>query len=54
MTTGDRHMHQGCKQRVAGLAEVSGTAFPPGLDAYHHLTPTAQAWTDTSDPTLTT
>ena len=50
----DLHMQRGCKQRVAGLAEVSGTAFPPGLDAYHHLTPTAQAWTDASDPTLTT
>ena len=49
-----RHMQQGCMQRVAGLAAVSGTAFPPGLDAYHHLTPTAQAWTDASDPTLTT
>jgi hypothetical protein len=49
-----RHMQQGCMQRVAGLAAVSGTAFPPGLDAYHHLTPTTQAWTDASDPTLTT
>ena len=52
MTTGDRHMHQGCKQRVAGFAAVDGT--PPGLDAYHHFTPTAQAWAEASDSTLTT
>ena len=52
MTTGDRHMQQGCKRRVAGFAAVSGT--PLGLDAYHHFTPTAQVWTEASDSTLTT